>query len=229
MTEIKNNIENVRHRIRLACEKSGRRESEVQIIAVTKTVDASRVVDVVKAGIPIVGENRVQEAAEKFEHVKETCSWHLIGHLQTNKVRKALSFADVIQSVDSVKLAQKIQSECEKLERSVDVLIQVNTSRESSKSGVAPEDALAFAHALVEFPALHVKGLMTIGAFTEDETEIRRCFRELRRLRDEIQAANVKNIEMQHLSMGMTNDFEIAIEEGATMIRLGRVLFGERN
>ncbi len=226
--EIQKNVQAIRERMAAACHRSGRSADEVTLVAVTKTVGAEQVEAVIAAGVTVIGENRVQEATAKKQAVSSEASWHLIGHLQTNKVKKALKIFDLIESVDSEHLAEKIQQESEKLQRTVDVFIQVNTSGEQSKFGVAPEHALSLVRSVSKLPNLRLRGLMTIGALSDDEDRIRSCFRMLRQIREQVVALNLPGVSMEHLSMGMTNDFEIAIEEGATLIRIGRALFGER-
>ncbi|NUO80369.1 YggS family pyridoxal phosphate-dependent enzyme, partial [candidate division KSB1 bacterium] len=177
------------------------------------------------------GENRVQEAATKIPELHNRGvrpQWHLIGHLQTNKVKLALELFDVIQSVDRLQLAEVLQKRAETSNRRIEIFAQINTSGESTKFGAAPEEAVSLARELSAFSHLRLTGLMTIGALTSDIQRIRQCFRTLRELANTIAALHLPNVVMQHLSMGMTDDFEIAIEEGATIVRVGRALFGER-
>ncbi len=229
MSTIADNLRRIRERIAEACARSGRSADEIDLVAVTKTVPANRVEEAIRAGVRIVGENRVQEAQAKKPLVREKVSWHMVGHLQTNKVRKALQLFDLIQSLDSLHLAEAIQKQCEKLDRYIDVLVEVNTSGEASKYGVAPEDVFPFVESVAAFPRIRVRGLMTIAPLTEDSTKIRSSFVTLRSLFEELRHASMPNVTMEHLSMGMTDDFELAIEEGSTMVRLGRAIFGERN
>lgn len=225
---IRENIKLVRQRIAEACQRSGRRLEDVELVAVTKTVDAKRIEEAVDAGIQIVGENRVQEAWKKFQEIERQVHWHMIGHLQTNKVKRVLKFADMIQSVDSVRLAGEIQTQAEKLDRTVDILIQVNTSGEQSKFGFEPERVPSAIAEILVFPNLRIRGLMTIGAFLPNPEDVRPCFRLLRELKNKVQSKNLGNVQMDDLSMGMTGDYEVAIEEGATMVRVGSAIFGER-
>lgn len=222
--KIAQQIEQVRKRIAAACEKCNRNPDEVSLVAVTKNVEVDRILQAIAGGIEIIGENRVQEAWQKFEEIGPKVQWHFVGHLQTNKVKKILRFADLIQSVDSFRLAQEIQNQTEKMDRDVDILIQVNTSGEESKYGFAPHETVEAVDAISKFSNLNVKGLMTIGAFSNDSNRVRSCFRELREL-----AEKAKEKVVSILSMGMTSDFELAIEEGSTMVRIGRSIFGERN
>ena len=221
-------IQNIRARIAKASTRAGRRPEEVTLVAVSKTVGADKIKEAIAAGVENIGENRVQEAWQKFQAIGRGVKWHMIGHLQTNKVKRALQFVDMIQSVDSLHLAAEIQRQAEKLDRAVDVLVQVNTSGEDTKFGFAPEETVAAVEEIAAFPRLRVKGLMTIGAFLPDPEEVRPCFRRLRELKEKIAGRNLPGVEMQTLSMGMTDDFEVAIEEGSTMVRIGRSIFGER-
>ena len=215
-----------------ACERVGRHASEVTIVGVTKTVSTEAVIAAHRVGITTFGENRVQEAAPKIAALQAAdlnAQWHLIGHLQTNKAKKAIELFDVIQSVDSVRLAEQLQRHAEALSRRVEIFAQVNTSGEGTKSGVTPAEAIHLARELANFPNLWLRGFMTIGAFVNDHEVIRTGFRTLRQLAVEVAALNLPGVKMSHLSMGMTNDFVIAIEEGSTMVRIGRAIFGERN
>ncbi|MFQ5649705.1 MAG: YggS family pyridoxal phosphate-dependent enzyme [bacterium] len=225
---IAENIKEVKASIERACGRANRGPQTVKLVVVTKAVDASRIQEAVAAGVTCVGENRVQEAWQKFNAVDAAVHWHLIGHLQTNKVRRALQFVQMIHSVDSTRLAHEIQVQAEKLDKTVEVLIQVNTSGEESKFGLAPEEALPAIKEMAQFPRVQIKGLMTIGAFTTEVEVVQGCFRRLRELRDRVEEHQISGVVMHELSMGMTNDFELAIEEGATMVRIGRSIFGER-
>ena len=229
MENIAQNIRSVRDTIADICLKRNRRPEDVHIVAVTKTKPFDFVENAIQAGIHIIGENRVQEAAEKKDHVASPASWHLIGHLQTNKVRKALNLFDLIESVDSLHLAEKIDLESKKLGKQTEILVQVNASGEQSKFGIEPSKAIELIRAISnQCEALRIRGLMTIGLFTDDEKKIRPCFIRLRELSEKVAALNLPHVEMKHLSMGMSGDYQIAVEEGATLVRLGRVLFGER-
>ena len=226
---INSNIATVLRRIEQACRRCGRDPETVNLIAVTKTVGSDRIKEAVQAGVMFIGENRVQEAWQKFDEVGKEVAWHMIGHLQTNKVRRVLKFADMVQSVDSLHLAKALHVESEKLNREIDVLIQVNTSDEESKFGLSPAQVADTVDEMSSFGRVKIRGLMTIGAFVPNPEQTRPSFRKLRELRDTIAARQIKGVEMQELSMGMTNDFEVAIEEGATMVRIGRSIFGGRN
>lgn len=225
---ITENIERVRARIAAACQRCGRHPNDIQLVAVTKNIDVAHIRTAIRAGVQILGENRVQEAMPKFEEIGAEARWHMIGHLQRNKVKQALQFAEMIQSVDSLRLAREIQKQAEKLTRPVDILLEVNTSGEESKFGFPPEETLGAVQEISALPDLNIKGLMTIGAFLPDPEDVRPCFRRLRELKEKIDNLQIDNVGMSILSMGMTDDFEVAIEEGATMVRIGRLIFGER-
>ncbi len=224
---IRDNLCRIEDEIDAACARVGRDPDEVHVVAVSKTVGVAQIREALSAGVRIIGENRVQEAWKKAQEIGTDAEWHLVGHLQTNKVKRTLEFVDVIESVDSLHLADELEKRAEQLNRSVRIFVQVNTSGEESKFGIDPAKTLEFVHQLSEYKRLNVCGLMTIGAFVSDTNRIRACFQALHRLSDRIRSANGAP-EMNALSMGMTNDYPIAIEEGATHIRIGRALFGER-
>jgi len=225
---IVDNIINIKQRIQNTCHKIGRDASEITVVAVTKTVPADAIRLAVQNGIQHIGENRIQEADEKFQQLGKIATWHLVGHLQSNKVKKALQLFDVIQSVDSLHLAQEISRRIVEGQREVDCLIEVNTSEEATKYGVAVDGVLNLIKQISLLPGIRIKGLMTIGAFVPDPEQVRPGFKLLKELGNEILKAGVDKVEMKYLSMGMTNDFEVAIEEGSNMIRIGRAIFGER-
>jgi len=225
---IVDNIINIKQRIQNTCHKIGRDASEITIVAVTKTVPADAIRLAVQNGIQHIGENRIQEADEKFQQLGKIATWHLVGHLQSNKVKKALQLFDVIQSVDSLHLAQEISRRIVEGQREIDCLIEVNTSEEATKYGIAVDGVLNLIKQISLLPGIRIKGLMTIGAFVPDPEQVRPGFKLLKELGNEILKAGVDKVEMKYLSMGMTNDFEVAIEEGSNMIRIGRAIFGER-
>ncbi len=225
---IRENVHFVRNKIAEACQRSGRDTEEVELVAITKTVDVEQINEAMKAGILVVGENRVQEAWRKFQEVGKGVHWHIVGHLQTNKVKRVLQFADMIHSVDSVYLAREIQTQAEKLDRTIEILIQVNTSGEESKFGFEPEVTIGAIEEISAFSNLEIKGLMTIGAFLPNPEDVRPCFKLLRDLKDRVNEHKIAGFEIGTLSMGMTNDYEVAIEEGSTMVRVGTAIFGER-
>ena len=214
--EIRANAAAVEQRIAAACERAGRARSEVRLVAVTKTFPAADVDRAIAAGLTDIGENKVQEAREKQPDVASKARWHLIGHLQSNKARDAVRIFDVIQTVDSFELAEKLDRAAAAVGKRQDVLLQVNVGREAQKSGVAPEETAALVQRIGTLESLRVTGLMTIPPVGES----RPYFRELRAMRDDL--------GLTELSMGMTDDFETAIEEGATIIRVGRAIFGSR-
>lgn len=222
---IKENIERLKEKIDKASERTGRSPDEISIVAVTKTVTPQRIEQAIANGIKIIGENRIQEAKKKFPIIGSTIQWHMVGHLQTNKVKDALKIFSLIHSLDSIKLAQEIEKRAEKL---IDCLIEVNTSKETTKFGIAPENLFSFFESLKDFKKMNVLGLMTIGPgwAIEDQEASRPCFCLLHKLREEFVEKFGRPFPV--LSMGMTSDFEVAIEQGATMIRVGTAIFGHR-
>jgi hypothetical protein len=215
---IAENIKAVTQRITRSCEKCGRSASAVSLVCVTKEATVAQMKEALNAGATIFGENRVQDAVAKHRAIGDKIAWHLIGHLQTNKVKDAVKIFDLIHSVDSLHLAQEIDKQAGSLDKVQDILIQVNTSGEESKFGVTPEAAIDLLKAIAIYPNINIKGLMTIAPEVEDPETVRPYFRSLRELRDKINSS-------WFLSMGMTNDFEVAIEEGATLVRVGRAIF----
>lgn len=224
------NLNTILGRMKTACEKSGRNPNEVKLLLATKTVSPEIIKIALNAGQTLIAENKVQELKEKFDSLQNTPHIsHFIGHLQTNKIKEILRYqVACVQSVDRLDLAQKLHQKLEKENRTLEILIQVNTSAEESKFGVNPEEALALVRQVSEFNTLKIKGLMTIGLFSSDEEKVRKCFQLLKKIQQEIIAENIPNVEMHELSMGMSGDLEIAIEEGATIIRVGTAIFGER-
>ncbi|HEX6939417.1 MAG TPA: YggS family pyridoxal phosphate-dependent enzyme [Longimicrobiales bacterium] len=227
MGKLRENLLRVEERIEAAKRRAGRSDA-VGIVAVTKTHPAAVVEAALSVGLGRIGENRVQELEQKVELVgRVRAEWHLIGHLQRNKVRRALPLFDLIHSIDSLRLARELSAEAERVGRDVVGLVQVNASGEATKHGFGVEEAVDAVAEIVELPRLRVCGLMTMAPYTADEATLRRTFARTRALFDRC-AAEVAGFEPVHLSMGMSNDFEIAVEEGATLVRLGTVLFGER-
>ena len=225
---IADNVSEVIGRIEAAASRALRDPDDIRLVTVTKTVEPARIVEAIEAGVTCIGKNRVQEAERKFTDELPPVEKHLVGHLQTNKVRKALPLFDMIQSVDSVRLAREISSACQSTGTDMDVLVEVNTSGEETKFGLRPDEVVEAVEEMADLPGLRVLGLMTIGAFLPDPEDVRPCFRRLRELRSTIEERVIPGVSMEHLSMGMTNDYEVAIEEGATMVRVGRAIFGER-
>lgn len=226
---IMDNLKILREKIANAVKKTDRKLEDIKLVAVTKFVDVARIESAIREGISIIGENRVQEAKEKRDtsHLIDKVEWHMVGHLQTNKVKDAVRIFDLIHSIDSLKLAEKLNEEGKKINKIVKGLIQVNTSGEDTKFGLKKEEINNVLKEIANMTNLTIEGLMTIAPFTSDENLIRQCFRELRLLSESIDN-KFKNVTMKYLSMGMTNDFEIAIEEGANIIRIGTAIFGER-
>jgi len=225
---IRRNWEAVKRRVAEAARRAGRNPEEIQVVAVSKTMPSAAIRAAVEAGVEHIGENRVQEAWQKFQELGRIATWHLVGHLQTNKAKRALQFFDVIQSVDSLHLAQELQRRCEQLGREVEILIEVKTSDEPTKLGIAPEETAELVAALAGMPRLKLTGLMTVGKFTPVEKEVRQCFRTLAQLREDLNRRALYPRPLFHLSMGMSGDFEWAIEEGATIVRIGTAIFGPR-
>jgi pyridoxal phosphate enzyme (YggS family) len=224
---IRENLARVEERIAAALGRAGRRD-EVALIAVTKTHPVSTVEAALEAGLRRLGENRVLELEEKVNALgRDRAEWHLIGHLQRNKVRKALPLFDLIHSVDSLRLAEELSREGERAGIVVEGLVQVNTSGEESKYGFSADEAVEAVGRIAALPSLRITGLMTMAPFTADEGVLRRTFAGARDLFERC-AREVSGFEARHLSMGMSNDFEVAVEEGSTMVRLGSILFGER-
>ncbi len=224
---ISDNIKSVTQRIASACERSGRSPDSVKLICVTKTRSISEIREAMAAGVVCLGENRVQDAVLKFAALGEKAEWHLIGHLQTNKVRDAVRIFSLIHSVDSLRLAQAINKEAARAGKTKDILIQVNTSGEASKFGLNPQDLTGLIKEAITLPNIHINGLMTIAPEASDPETVRPYFKALRELRDEARSAVIPPHALSILSMGMTGDFEVAVEEGSDMVRIGRAIFGD--
>lgn len=226
---IKENLQEVQRRVSAACERAGRAREDVLLIAVSKTKPVSMIREVMETGIVDYGENKVQEMCDKIEEITEPMNWHLIGHLQRNKVKYIVDKACMIHSVDSLRLAEEIQKEAEK--KGVDkvkVLIEVNMAEEETKDGIHAEETEELVKEIAKLPNLQIMGLMTIAPFVDDPEENRPVFKAMVALKNKIDALQIPGVQMKELSMGMTNDYEVAIEEGATMIRVGTAIFGER-
>ena len=226
---VKENLAEVETRIGQACERAGRKREEVTLIAVSKTKPVSMMEEAMGAGIVDFGENKVQEIVDKYEVLPRNLNWHMIGHLQRNKVKYIVDKVCMIHSVDSLKLAETISELAVKKNVEVPVLIEVNMAGEDSKFGVTPEAAPALVEAAAKLPGIRISGLMTIAPFVENPEDNRIHFRNLRKLSVDITGKNIDNVSMSALSMGMTGDYEVAIEEGATMVRVGTGIFGARN
>jgi hypothetical protein len=228
MNQIADNLKRLEERIEKAALRSGRIKEDITLVAVTKNVEPERINQGIEAGIKIIGENRIQEAEEKFKFITRDVEKHLVGHLQTNKVKKAIELFDLIQSVDSLHLAQEISKKGSDKGKIVEVLIEVNTSDEPSKYGVRPEEVSDLVEGISKLENIGIKGLMTVGLLTDDVEKVRPCFVKLRNLFESLKSLKKENVEMRYLSMGMSSDFEVAIEEGANMIRIGTAIFGPR-
>jgi PLP dependent protein len=227
---IAENIQKIKGRVALACRKAGRDPEEVRLVAVAKTFPPRQIEEAVRSGVADIGENYIQELLEKREAVGPLpVRWHFVGHLQTNKVKSIAGWIQLIHSVERLGLAKEIDKRAAQSGRVIEVLVEVNTTGEESKYGVRPEDTVGFVRQLEEFRHLHVAGLMTIGPFLPDPEGSRPMFHTLRQLRDELAGLHQENVTPRHLSMGMTGDFEVAIEEGATIIRVGTAIFGRRH
>ncbi|MBC8542965.1 YggS family pyridoxal phosphate-dependent enzyme [Bianquea renquensis] len=228
LEELRNNLESVRDSIARAAARAGRNPEDVLLLPVTKTLGADVVEQAWQLGIRQVGENKVQEILSKKEVMGEKMQFHMIGHLQRNKVHQVLDKVCLIHSVDSVRLAEEINREAEKKGLTARILLELNVAREESKYGILEEDLDALLQNLARFQHIRVEGLMTVAPFVENPEENRKIFRRMREIFIDIRQKKVNNIDMQILSMGMTNDYEIAVEEGATIVRVGTGLFGHR-
>jgi len=228
MQQIGYNLERLRLNIQEACKSAGRSPSEITLVAVTKTFPVEAIEQAIALGIDVIGENRIQEAAEKYQQIGPKVQWHLIGHLQSNKAKKAVELFSLIHSVDSTELALEVGRRAVQASKLQDILIEVNTSGESQKYGFEPEQVREALGKIKDIGGVKVQGLMTVGPLTDDTAAVRRSFRQLRSLFDELKARAIPNIEMKHLSMGMSGDYRIAIEEGSNMIRVGSAIFGSR-
>ena len=226
---LRDNLLEVEKRIAEACKRAGRNRDDVTLVAVSKTKPISMLEEVYDCNIRHFGENKVQELVEKYEQMPSDINWHMIGHLQRNKVKAVVDKATLIHSVDSVRLAEAIEQEAAKKNIDVDILVEVNVAEEDSKFGLKTDDVLPIIETISKFPHVHIKGLMTIAPFVENPEENRAVFAQLRKLSVDIASKNIDNVSVGILSMGMTNDFEVAIEEGATIVRVGTAIFGERN
>jgi pyridoxal phosphate enzyme (YggS family) len=225
--DIAQSIEFINARIESACHRAGRK-NDVKMVAVTKTVDAERIKKALDCGISTIGENKVQEIVDKFSLVDSDVEWHMIGHLQTNKVKYIVDKVAMIQSLDSIRLAEEINKQFDKYGRIIDVLVEINIGGERNKYGVDPDSAIGFIEDVSRFPNIKVCGLMTVAPALADKEEVRPYFRRMKHIFEEVKTRQIKNAEMMFLSMGMTNDFETAVEEGSNMVRIGSGIFGER-
>lgn len=226
---IKENLSDIQKKIEDACKRSSRNPKDVTLIAVSKTKPNEMIEEAIACGQTIFGENYVQELAQKIEDFPESIHWHMIGHLQRNKVKYIIGKVDCIHSVDSIRLAKQIQDEAQKKDICQDILLEINVGMEESKWGFTLETIQNALKEISLFPNLRVKGFMTSAPYVENPEENRLLFRSLKQCFEDTKQCGYPNVSMEHLSMGMTNDFEVAIEEGATMVRVGTAIFGERN
>lgn len=226
---LKENLTKVEGNIQKACDKAGRKRSEVTLIAVSKTKPVEMLQEIYDEGIREFGENKVQEMCEKMELMPQDIKWNMIGHLQTNKVKYIIGKTSLIHSVDSLKLAEEIQKQAVKHDVTADILVEVNIANEESKFGISKDETIQMVRDIAKLDHLKIKGLMTIAPFVEDPEDNRLYFREIKQLSVDINNQNIDNVSMDVLSMGMTGDYMVAIEEGATMVRVGTGIFGERN
>ena len=226
---LKENLIKVEENIQKACDKAGRKRSEVTLIAVSKTKPVEMLQEIYDEGIREFGENKVQEMCEKMELMPQDIKWNMIGHLQTNKVKYIIGKTSLIHSVDSLKLAEEIQKQAVKHDVTADILVEVNIANEESKFGISKDETIQMVRDIAKLDHLKIKGLMTIAPFVEDPEDNRLYFREIKQLSVDINNQNIDNVSMDVLSMGMTGDYMVAIEEGATMVRVGTGIFGERN
>jgi hypothetical protein len=225
---IKVNLQQIQQRIVRACERAGRNPNEIRLVAVTKNVPVARIEEALTSGVTTIGENRVQEAWEKYQALGDKVHWHLIGHLQTNKVKRTLDFCEMIQSVDRLELGNVLSRQAQLTRREIEILVEVNTSGETTKFGVAPDQTVSLVSQLAQLPGIKVTGLMTIGLFSADSKAVLACFQRLQAIFEQLKQTGIQNTTMRWLSMGMTDDFELAIQAGSNMVRIGRAIFGER-
>jgi pyridoxal phosphate enzyme (YggS family) len=229
MENLKDRLESVRARIKKAALECGRNPDSIHLIAVSKTISANIVEEAIQAGVTTLGENYVQEARDKINTLSDNeVSWHFIGHLQSNKAKYAVKLFDLIHSVDSVKLARELHKQALKSGKVQQILIQVNISQESTKSGITVNETADLILEISQYENINIKGLMTMPPFFNQPDRVRPFFAALRELRDQVRAKDIPGVSLNELSMGMTGDFEVAIAEGATMVRVGTAIFGER-
>lgn len=228
MSTVKDNLLSVRERIEKAALRAVRDPSDVVLVAVSKRIDTQKIEEAISGGATVFGENYVQEAKQKIEKFGQQVQWHMIGHLQTNKVKSAVNLFHMIQTVDRIEVAREINKRGINLGKKISVLIQVNISQEDTKSGVEKERVVSLVSEIADLTHIQVKGLMTMPPYFTDPEEARPYFKSLRKLRDEIERERLQDTSMRELSMGMSNDFEVAIQEGATLVRVGTAIFGER-
>jgi pyridoxal phosphate enzyme (YggS family) len=228
MGEIFDNVKRVLERVEAAAVRTGRKRDTIKVVAVSKTHDVDKIIKTAEAGIDSFGENYVKEAEMKISAVDKRLKWHLVGHLQMNKAKKAVKLFDVIETVDSIRVSQEISTRALSIGKKLKVLVQVNIAEESSKWGVLRNDLVPLLQEISLLPGIEITGLMTIPPYTEDMEEARRYFVALRELKESINGLDIEGVSLRELSMGMSHDYEVAIEEGATIIRVGTAIFGMR-
>lgn len=226
---ITENYDKVLENVKTACNAADRKESEVTLIAVSKTKPVSDIEELYNHGVRVFGENKVQELCDKYEALPKDIKWHMIGHLQRNKVKYIVDKVELIHSVDSVRLAKQIEEEAAKKNVTVNILVEVNVAEEESKFGLKNDEVIDMVTQIAVFPHISIKGLMTIAPFVENPEDNRKYFNKLRQLAVDIKAKNIDNVGMDELSMGMTGDYSVAVMEGATYVRVGTGIFGERD
>jgi pyridoxal phosphate enzyme (YggS family) len=230
MADIKENLDLVREKIDAAADKVGRKGDEIKLVAVTKTRGIDEIKEVVDSGVIDLGENRVQELMDKYDNIDEDINWQMIGHLQRNKVKYLMrrERCTLIHSLDSFRLAKEINKRAGKNDRVMDVLVQINVAGDENKFGIKPEKTIEYLENVSKLEQIQVKGLMTMVPYVDDPEEVRPYFKKLKELFEEVKEREIANIQMEELSMGITNDYEVAIEEGATIVRIGSAIFGPR-
>lgn len=226
---ITKNYDMVLKNVNEGCSKAGRSIEDVTLIAVSKTKPVSDIEELYNHGVRVFGENKVQEMCDKYEALPKDIEWHMIGHLQRNKVKYIVDKAALIHSVDSIRLAEQIETEAAKKDVTVNILIEVNVAEEASKFGLKTKEVMEMVMEIAKLPHIRIKGLMTIPPFVENEEDNRKYFQKLKQLAVDIKAKNIDNVSMDELSMGMTGDYRVAVEEGATYVRVGTGIFGERH
>lgn len=226
---LKINIENTLEDIKKSANNSNRNPDKIQLIAVTKTIDTDIIQEAINYGVTDIGENKVQELVRKYEEIGPVVKWHLIGHLQRNKVKYIIDKVDLIHSLDSYRLAKEINKRAKQVDRTIECLVQVNVSGEDTKFGTSPNELQELLNKVSIFKNIKIVGLMTMAPHVENKEDTREYFKTLKDLADEINKLKIKNIEMKYLSMGMSNDFEVAVEEGSNLVRVGSRIFGKRD
>ena len=228
MSLIESNISDIKNKIEMAAKKSGRSKDDILLIIVSKTIDIPRIKEAVLTGENVLGENKVQELVDKYDKIGDNIKWHLIGHLQTNKVKYIIDKVELIHSVDSFKIAEEISKRAVKKGIKANILLEINIADEESKFGIRQCDVEKMTREISLLPNIAIKGLMSVAPFVENPEENRNYFKKMRELLVDINEKKIDNVNMRELSMGMTGDYEVAIEEGATMVRIGTGVFGER-